>query len=70
MLNANGLRMLPELPPPPPKFSGSPSIVAVPMMVLCSADSVLSCGASAVTVTVSVVEPTSRPTSTRLVMET
>jgi hypothetical protein len=44
MLNANGLRMLPELPPPPPKLSGNSLIVFVVMMVLCSADSVLSCG--------------------------
>lgn len=55
MLNAKVLRMLPELPPPPPKSSGRELIRLVSRMVLCSADSVFSWAVSAVIVMVSVV---------------
>ena len=70
MLNANGLRMLPELPPPPPKFSGNALIRSVSITVACSPDSVFSIGASVVTVTVSVTEPICSLTSIRAVCAT
>jgi len=60
----------PQLPPPPPKFSGRSLMRSVSMTVLCSADSVLSVPASAVTVTVSVAAPTSSVASTRAVAAT
>ena len=61
---------VPELPPPPPKFSGR-SVHAFGLNDgALLRDSVLSCAASAVIVTVSDVAPTSSVTSTRLVMET
>ena len=53
-MNLSQLRMAPTLPPPPPKFSGSALMRSPLTLMPCSAFSVFSSGASAVTLTISV----------------
>src|ERR1035438_3399155 len=70
MIKLSQLRIPPPAEPPPPKFRGKSLTLSPLMFMLCSAFSVLSRAASAVTVTDSLEAPTWSVVSTRMVWAT